>query len=269
MMGSFQIPDPNQTAVPGSPVVFTVTNVAEEELQARLSIPSDPGQLDELRIPPDKAAKAEWFAFDGAKERGFPANASSTVAVTATVPPGTRPGDYLFCLQVASVVDPDNDSARSPVVTLSVADRPPEPEKKPPPKWWLWILIALAVLAVLGIGGWWLFGRGDDTPADAPTEAPVASGAAWFTGTLSGTIDGRPAIIRWKDNGDKKQPRFTGDYSFDNGQTVQPLTYVSHKANQFDFKAGPNPWQLTKAGNGQFMGWASFNGERFPIAMRK
>jgi hypothetical protein len=266
-MGSFQIPDPNQTAIPGTAVVFTVTNVGEEDLQARISIPGDPAQLEALKIPADRAAKSEWFSFDGTRERNFPAGAGTTVGVTATAPAGTKPGDYLFCLQVASITDPDNDSARSPVITLSVAEQAPEPEKKPPTKWWLWILIALAVLAALGVGGWLIFRDkgGNDTPA----EAPVASGAAWFTGTLNGTIDGRPAIMRWKDNGEKKQPRFTGDYSFDNGQTFRPLTYVSHKSNQFDFKAGANPWQLTKVGNGQFAGWASFDGERFPVALQK
>lgn len=267
MMGSFQIPDPNQTAVPGTPVVFTVTNVAEEDLQARVSIPGDPAQLEALKIPADRAAKTEWFTIAGSRERNFPAGAGTTVDVTANVPAGTKSGDYLFCLQVASITDPDNDSARSPVITLSVAEQPPEAENKPRSKWWLWLLIALVVLAVLGVGGWLLFGNkgGEDTTA----EAPAASGAAWFVGTLNGTIDGRPAIMRWKDNGEKKKPRFTGEYSFDNGQAFRPLTYVSHKSSEFNFKAGTHPWQLTKTGNGQFTGWASFDGERFPIALRK
>lgn len=266
-MSSFQIPDPGQAAASGTATVFTVTNTAEEELEGRVSIPDDPEQLKSIGIPLDRAAKAEWFAFDGPRERSFAAGAGTTVAVTPTVPAGTAQGDYLFCLQVASIEDPDNDSARSPVVTLPVAAAAPPPKEEPKSKWWLWLLIALAVLAVLGVGGWLLFGRdGDDGGTDEPV---VVASSTWFVGTWTGTIDGRPATLTWKDAGEKKKPRFTGSYTFTGSGGAQPLTFAASKGATIDFKAGTNPWQLTRVNGQQVTGWASFDGERYPIALRK
>lgn len=266
-MSSFQIPDPGQAAVSGTATVFTVTNVAEEELEARVSIPDDPEQLRNIGIPQDRAAKAAWFAFDGPRERSFAAGAGTTVAVTPTVPAGTAPGDYLFCLQVASIEDPDNDSARSPVLTLTVAAAAPPPKEAPKSKWWLWLLIALAVLAVLGFAGWWFFGR--DNKGGGKDEPVVVASSTWFVGTWTGTIDGRPATLTWQDNGEKKKPRFTGNYTFTGSGGAQPLTLAASKGATIDFKAGTHPWQLTKVSDRQASGWASFDGERYPIALRK
>jgi len=70
-MSSFQIPDPGQAATSGTATVFTVTNIAEEVLEARVSVPDDPEQLKSIGIPQDRAAKAEWFAFDGPAHRSF------------------------------------------------------------------------------------------------------------------------------------------------------------------------------------------------------
>lgn len=266
-MGSFQIPDPGQVATSGAATVFTVINVAQEELEARVSIPDDPEQLKAIGIPADRAAKAEWFAFDGPRERGFAVGAGTTVAVTPTVPPGTAPGEYLFCLQVAAVEDPDNDSARSPVIKLAVAaEEKTDVVIDPPPKWWLWILIALVVLAA-GVGAWLYFkpGSKEGTKGDPV----VVTSSTWFVGTWTGTIDGRPATLTWKDNGEKKKPRFTGSYTFTGSGGAQPLAFVASKGATIDFKAGPHPWQLTKVSASQIEGWASFDGERFPIALRK
>lgn len=266
-MSNFQIPDPGQAATSGTATVFTVTNVADELLEARVSIPDDPEQLKNIGIPVDRAAKAEWFTFDGPRERDFAAGAGTTVAVTPTVPPGTAPGDYLFCLQVASIEDPDNDSARSPVVTLTVAAAAPPPKLEQKPKWWLWLLIALAVLAALGVGGWLLLR--DKVDDGGKVDPVVVPSSTWFVGTWTGTIDGRPATLTWKDNGEKKKPRFTGSYTFTGSSGAQPLSLVAGKGGTVDFKAGTHAWQLTKVNERTATGWASFDGERYPIALRK
>lgn len=164
-MSSFQIPEgPNQISVsPGQPgnevAAFTVNSKVPNAVRASLKIQVSGG------------AKAEWFAIEGEPERAIPGGASEAVAVRVNVPAGVAPGDYRFRLRAVAVNDPDNDFAEGPPVTLIV--KPTDGTSKPP--YWLYLLIALLVLAALGVGAY--FWLKPDKPKPAPSPAPTVTPA--------------------------------------------------------------------------------------------
>jgi len=160
-MPTFEIPDgpttvelkraPDATAT-GS-IVFNVTNKSGDSCAGRLS------------VVPSGNSKEAWFAIDGDRERTFAAGETQTATIKVTAPRDVAAGDYPFRLRAVAVNDPDNDHAEGPVATAKVPAPPaPVPHKS---LWWLWLLIALLVLALIGGGVWFAFLR-DKGPKTVP-----------------------------------------------------------------------------------------------------
>lgn len=263
-MSSFQIPEGPSQVAPGGKAVFSVNNITGEAMRGRLSVRASDG------------GSATWFALDGEAERLFPAQQSQTASITVRVPPAALPGDYRFCLRVVAVNDPDNDSAESPLVTVTVAPAPP-----PKPKFPMWaiILIAVLVLAAAAFGVWKLLSRPDGAPApqasdsSAPqaseTPAPV-SDVDWFAGTWTGTIDGRPATMRWSISGTGSSRVVTGDFSDGSSGSYVPLKFDSSTGDKLFFRhADGNSWYLGKTKDGEATGWTTWEGRQFPLVMSR
>lgn len=145
-------------------VQFAVNNSAGEIIDGKLSVLTD-GQ-----------AKPEWFAIDGDVQRDFGTSGSETVKVNVSVPADVAQGDYSFRLQVAAVTDPDNEFAISPSTAFTV----PAAEKKggqKKSKWWLWLLLGLLALAIIGGVVWalWPEPKKIDPPKETATAEPTTA----------------------------------------------------------------------------------------------
>ena len=252
-MSSFQIPEGPSQVAPGGTAVFSVNNVTGDSMRGRLSVQVNDGATD------------SWFTLDGERERLFPAQESQTVSVRVMVPPGALPGDYRFHLRVVAVNDPDNDSAESPLVSTTVTATP-APVKKSFPIWAI-ILIAVLVLAAAGFGVWKLVSSGGDEPKPAPT-ATAAEQSQWFAGTWTGTIDGRPATMRWRVTGSGKGRQIVGEFSDGSSGSYVPLNYDSHTPDELFFRhADGNSWYLARKQDGQASGYTTWNGQKYPLVM--
>jgi len=152
-MPTFEIPDGPTTvdlkrAPDGSAtgsVVFNVTNKSGDSCAGRLT------------IVPSGNSKEEWFKIDGDRERTFASGETQTANIQIAAPKDAAAGDYPFRLRAVAVNDPDNDHVEGPVATAKVPAPVVIEEKKP--KWWLWLLIGLLVLALIGGGVWFAFFR--------------------------------------------------------------------------------------------------------------
>lgn len=127
-------------------VAFSVTNTSDDGCAGRLS------------VVPSGASKLEWFAIDGDRERTFGAGETQTATIKVSAPAATAAGDYPFRLRAVAVNDPDNDHAEGPVATAKV----------PPPQlvnggfhipWWVWLVVGLGVLLLIGLALWFTFGN--------------------------------------------------------------------------------------------------------------
>jgi hypothetical protein len=117
----FVISSPTNTVVLGpdrtGEAAFSVSNQTGRAVRARASVVAiDPTQVG-------------WLSIGRTAERDYPVGGMEQITVTATVPPEAAAGVYQFRLNVASVVNPDEDWAQSPVVAFQV----PEIEIPPPP----------------------------------------------------------------------------------------------------------------------------------------
>ena len=169
-MPTFEIPDGPTTisiARSGDPArpqpaegsaVYSVTNTSSESVVGRLS------------VKVTGAAKAEWFLIDGDRERTFDPGETQTATVKVRFPPDVAEGDYPFRLRAVAVNDPDNDHAEGPATIARLG-----PGAIVYRKSWLWLWILLAVLALLLIGGgiWYAVTR---KPPDSASAASEASG---------------------------------------------------------------------------------------------
>ena len=165
-MPTFEIPDGPTTVElkrsgdaqnPGpatGSIVFNVTNKSTDSCAGRLT------------VVPSGSSKEDWFAIEGDRERTFAAGETQTAKINISAPQDVAAGDYPFRLRAVSVNDPDNDHAEGPVATAKVP--PPLPVKKKS-LWWLWLLIGLLVLALIGAVVWFAFLRdkGEDTTKTA------------------------------------------------------------------------------------------------------
>jgi len=136
--------DPKNPAPVQGSAVFNVTNKSPQACDGRLS------------VQVSGSSKAEWFTVDGDRERTFDAGQTQTANIKISIPPDVAPGDYPFRLRTVAVNDPDNDHTEGPVTTAKLIGA----DVKPPTKWWLWILIALVVLAVIGGIVWYVLKPG-------------------------------------------------------------------------------------------------------------
>ena len=192
-MPTFEIPDgPTTVELPRSgdaknpapaqgSATFSVTNRSADSCLGRLS------------VQVTGSSKAEWFTVDGDRERTFAAGETQTATIKINVPPGVAAGDYAFRLRAVAVNDPDNDHADGPVTTAKLLGSTPIT----PSKWWIWLLVALAVLAALGVGAWLLL-SGDDKPAPGnkianeipkPEPAPVPATTAVVPDFANKTVE--------------------------------------------------------------------------------
>jgi hypothetical protein len=116
---SFVITSPTNTVLLGTDrtgqAAFTVSNQTGRGVRARASVAA---------LAP---TQSPWLALAGASERDFPIGGTEQITVTVTVPPEAAAGLYPFRLDVASVVNPDEDWAQGPVVAFQVPELPPPP----------------------------------------------------------------------------------------------------------------------------------------------
>lgn len=238
-MPTFEIPDGPVTAKVSGDVanpkgprsgsaVFNVTNKSDETRSGRLSVQTA-GE-----------AKKEWFKIEGDQERKFGAGETQTAAITIAVPPEVPAGDYSFRLRIVAVNDPDNDHTDGPASTAQVQ----APIKTGGIPAWVWIVVALVVLAAVGAGLYFFLKPDDDGPkppienkVEADAEVPLLEGeslgkakelAAEFELTpVPGTPEGKAPdtiVKQAPPAGQRLTKGFPIRVTFDPGVTVPALT---------------------------------------------
>jgi hypothetical protein len=129
--------------------VFTVTNATARPVRGMAGVNS----LGDT--------KREWLSIAGETERDFAAGTTQQFTVNfdapvAAPPAGTSAAKYPFRLNVASAMNPDEDFAEGPTVTVEVAPARAEEEKPPPGRLWWIIPVAAVVLIGIGVVTWLL-----------------------------------------------------------------------------------------------------------------
>jgi PASTA domain len=132
------------TIAPGGNMrlVFTVTNTTQRPVRGS------------LRIKALDSGQASWLTIGGDAERDFSPGQAHQVEVTAKVPAGTAAGKFRVRLDALSVANPDDDFTEGPSVSLTITPPPPPPNGGIP--WWVWLIIGVVVLAVIGVAAWLL-----------------------------------------------------------------------------------------------------------------
>ncbi len=146
---------------------FSVTNLTGRPVRARL-LPKGLGSTDQA-----------WLSVVGETERPLGVAGTLSVDVKVTVPPTTPAGTYTARLDVAA------EDAIETVTGQTVSFTVPEPEKKKGAPVWLFILIAVVVLALIAGGLYFFVLRGPSTPSN--TTAPTVSGTSAVGQTLTAT----------------------------------------------------------------------------------
>lgn len=138
-------------------VVFTVSNTSQKPQRAS------------LRIKPIDSTQADWLSVGGDVERDFPPGFTHQVEATFKVPAGTPSGAYRFRLDAVSTANTDDDLVQGPAVSVTV-----KPGTIPAPKkslWWVWVLVGLLVLIIIGVVTWLLLRNKSEAPAAPPSAA--------------------------------------------------------------------------------------------------
>jgi hypothetical protein len=173
-MSSFSIPDipPKTELNKGSVDAVSGAALSPHSGAVQFAVNNGAGEIidGKLSVLPDGQAKPEWFTIDGDAQRDFGTSGSETVKVNVSVPADVAQGDYSFRLQVAAVTDPDNEFARSPstAFTVPVAEKTGGKKKS---KWWLWLLLGLLALAIIG-GVVYALTRPKPPIVEPPKESP-------------------------------------------------------------------------------------------------
>lgn len=141
-------------------LIFTVTNTSQKPLRGT------------LRVRGLDSSQPGWFTVGGESERDFPAGVAHQVEVEVKVPPGTPTTKFRVRLDALSVTNPDDDFTEGPAVAVT---QPTVGPVKPPPgmPWWVWVVIALVLLIVLGVAGYFLMRKPAPKPVD-PTPPPAS-----------------------------------------------------------------------------------------------
>lgn len=126
MAAPFVITSPTNSVLLGpdrtGQAAFTVSNQTGRAVRARAT----PTAID--------PTQGSWLGLVGLAERDFPVGGHEQVTVTVTVPPDAVAGPYQFRLDIASVINPDDDWAHGPVVAFEVPALPEEPDEPLPPE---------------------------------------------------------------------------------------------------------------------------------------
>ena len=174
--------------------IFNVTN--------KLSTPLR-GTLRAFGVPPEQNG---WYQVDGEIERDFPTgDRLENVVVNVKLPPGTAPGKYRMRLDAYSSRNPEEDFTQGPEVGVVLPAPLVEKEGKGIP-WWVWVVIAVVLLLIAGLGTWLVLrqlpaktddGGGTTTGTPAPTtqdyDNPQINGVALDLCREWGTNCGKPA----------------------------------------------------------------------------
>jgi len=150
---------------------FTVTNLTGRPVRARL-LPKGVGSTDQT-----------WLSVVGEAERPLAVAGTLTVDMKVTVLPTTAAGTYTARLDVAA------EDATETVAGQTVSFKVPEPEKKKGAPVWLFVLIAVVVLALIA-GGLYFFVLRSAKPKN--TVAATVSGTSAVGQVLTATPG------RWK-----------------------------------------------------------------------
>ncbi len=161
---------------------FTVSNLTGRPVRVRL-LPKGIGATDQ-----------SWLAVVGEAERPLAVAGTLSADVKVTVPPTTPAGAYTARLDVAA------EDATETVTGQTVSFTVPEPEKKKGAPVWLFLVIALVVLALIAGGVYWFFLRSDKpsnetAPAISVTTAAVGKNATATKGTWKGAA---ATTLQWQ-----------------------------------------------------------------------
>ena len=94
-------------------VPFTVTNVSDRKLRAR------------VRITPAPGVPAEWFSVVGDAEQDYEAGAARQFVVRVDPPLGAPAGTYAFRLDAIGIENPDDDYSEGPSCQVTIPQSPP------------------------------------------------------------------------------------------------------------------------------------------------
>lgn len=157
---------------------WVVTAAAEEvvlndrrEGEATFTITNPNGAADQavFDVVAGDGADPGWFTVED-PQRVVRAGASVSYLMKVAVPADAPPGPYEVQGRVYSVdFAPEETSVLSPRLRLEVPAVPGRAKWKPP--WWLWLIAAGLVLAILVVVGVLVF-RGGDDPTDGQTVMP-------------------------------------------------------------------------------------------------
>lgn len=117
-------------------VSFTVTNVGDQRLRARVRVTPSPG------APPD------WFSVGGDAEQTFDSGAARQFTVRVEPPLGVAAGSYSFRLDAIGIEHPDDDYAEGPTVQVSVPGS--APPRVTTPRGYLTTLVGALIGGVVG-----------------------------------------------------------------------------------------------------------------------
>jgi PASTA domain len=157
---------------------FSVANVSGRRLRGRAS------------VVPREGARPEWFAVGGSAEREFSPGGLEQYTVEIAIPPEAPPGTYGFRLDMLGVDDPDELQSHGEWVSFK-AGPVAQPRRLP----WLWIAIAVGVVAALILGGAVAFAVTRPTPGPTPTPTAPATATPTPTPTPRPTPTPTPSTV--------------------------------------------------------------------------
>jgi hypothetical protein len=117
-------------------VPFTVTNVSDQTLQAR------------VRVTPAPGTRADWFSVEGDAQQSFDSSTARQFTVRIEPPLGVAAGSYSFRLDAIGIEHPDDDYAEGPSCQVSVPGS--APPRVTTPRGYLTTLVGALVGGVVG-----------------------------------------------------------------------------------------------------------------------
>ena len=182
---------------------FTVTNTSGQQLTVRGVI-----------VTPQGEDKKVWFTIDGQPERSCAPNTALAYKVNIAVPPEAPAGPLIVRFDALGVENPDVYSSQGPSVVLDV---PPVSIPSKPFPWWI---VAVAVLAVLLLGGGtgaaWYFthqkttgGKAAVSPTPTATTDPLIRFVGTWTNVVTASGDPGPRSVAITRSGNSLQASMT------------------------------------------------------------